>query len=472
VTAYADVVVVIPGIMGSTLVDREGREIWGLAPGTLVRGLLTLAHGVRQLRLPDGIGDEHPADGVTAGALLPDLHVIPGIWAISVGYSRLVTHLKAAHSLVEFDPAHPERPANLVPFAYDWRLSNRYSAKRLKSVVEPVLARWREQPGCGEAKLVIIGHSMGGLVARWYLDREDGAAHTRSLITLATPHRGAASAVDRLVNGVRKGLGSFAFDLTGVARSLPSLHQLLPEYACVDDGKQLRKLHDTGLPEVSSALVADGIAFHDELDLPVRPDGYDLYPLVGFRHPTATTVRLTGDGARMVRTIDGADEKGDGTVPRLSAVPKGLGSGGGAAQLYADDTHTALPGNKAVLDQIDGILTARRVEHLAPEFPVGVTVDELFVAGEPVTVRAEVEDRTIVVYAQLVDTDTGAILDTARLRPEDDSLAIAFHDVPPGAYQVRVGSGQPPRLRDPVTAATLVADPMALNEAHAAAVAR
>ena len=41
----------------------------------------------------------------------------------------------------------------------------------------------------GQQKLIIVGHSMGGLVARAYL-RDHGAARVARVITLGTPHRG------------------------------------------------------------------------------------------------------------------------------------------------------------------------------------------------------------------------------------------------------------------------------------------
>jgi pimeloyl-ACP methyl ester carboxylesterase len=465
----ADVVVVIPGIMGSSLIDGNGHEVWGLSGGALFRGLLTLAGSIRRLQLPDGIGDEHPGDGVTAGRLLPDLHVIPGLWTISIGYSKLLTHLQRTHSLTPYDPHRPEQPANLIPFPYDWRLSNRYNARRLKSFIEPALERWRAQPGCADARLILVCHSMGGLVARWYVDNESGAEHTRAVITLGTPHRGAAVAVGNLVNGVRKGLGPLAVDLTAVVRSLPSLHQMLPEYACVEGAEGLRTPTEARLPELSTALVADGARFLQQLNTAHdRVHGYEVHPLVGFRHPTATTVRLSLAGAEMIRTIEDADEKGDGTVPRLSAAPKGTLTKNPAAVHYTEDTHTALPGNKAAIDQIDGIMTTRPVEHLAAEIGIGITADDIVLAGETIVVRAETEDPHIPVHARLTDAATGIVIGMDRMLHENGRLAIGFADVPPGAYQVTVGWGLPSQLRDPVTTATLVADAAALREAYAA----
>ena len=121
-----------------------------------------------------------------------------------------------------------------MQFPYDWRLSNRYNARVLQQTVEPVLERFRSRPGNADARLVFISHSMGGLVASYYVDVLGGHEVTGKVITLGTPHRGALNALVSLVNGVRKGIGPISFDLTDLSRSLPALFQLLPEYACID----------------------------------------------------------------------------------------------------------------------------------------------------------------------------------------------------------------------------------------------
>jgi pimeloyl-ACP methyl ester carboxylesterase len=44
----------------------------------------------------------------------------------------------------------------------------------------------------GDFELDIVGHSMGGLIARYYVQRLGGERLVRNLITLATPHQGTA----------------------------------------------------------------------------------------------------------------------------------------------------------------------------------------------------------------------------------------------------------------------------------------
>ena len=287
-----DVIVVLPGIMGSTL-TRNGSPVWAPSAGAVLRAIRTFGESIRSLALPEGVGDGHPEDGVEPVALMPDLHVLPGVWSWNIGYGALLDWLRTAFHVIEPTPQDPDRMPNLLAVPYDWRLSNRFNGHRLKGVVEPALERWRSQGGrLADARLTFICHSMGGLVARWYMEKEGGAAITRKLITLGTPFRGALAALDQLVNGVRKGIGPLRADMTSFARSLPSLHQLLPEYACLESPGGLLKTTETSVPELDATMVADGMRFHNELDEAVAVGGvgrYDVHPIVGTRQPTMTT---------------------------------------------------------------------------------------------------------------------------------------------------------------------------------------
>ena len=122
-----------------------------------------------------------------------------------------------------------------IEFPYDWRRDNRVAARQLQRVVDEKLHAQRQRNP--DAKLILIGHSMGGLVARCYLECLDGWQDTRALITFGTPHRGSLNAADFLVNGFVKKLGPLKVaDLSRLLRSLTSVYQLLPIYPCVDVG--------------------------------------------------------------------------------------------------------------------------------------------------------------------------------------------------------------------------------------------
>ena len=95
-----DVVVVLPGIMGSTLGLREGdrpaseKMIWALDAGAIWRGATGLGPSIKDFALPAGIGDGHPGDGIEPVGLMGDVHVIPGLWTPIRGYDTLPAHLR------------------------------------------------------------------------------------------------------------------------------------------------------------------------------------------------------------------------------------------------------------------------------------------------------------------------------------------------------------------------------------------
>jgi triacylglycerol esterase/lipase EstA (alpha/beta hydrolase family) len=82
---------------------------------------------------------------------------------------------------------------NLFPFPYDWRRDNRASARRLERFGWDWLKKWWDPSGNDKAKLIFVVHSMGGLVARYFLEVMGGWKDTRALISFGTPYRGALS---------------------------------------------------------------------------------------------------------------------------------------------------------------------------------------------------------------------------------------------------------------------------------------
>src|SRR5262245_58206942 len=115
-----DLIVLLPGITGSVL-KKDGKTVWGFAPGAVARALFTGGHAIsRSLHLEgDDPEQETLDDGVTADALLPDLHLIPGFWKID-GYGLVSDTIRRA-----FDVRDGE---NFFAFPYDWRRDNRAAA--------------------------------------------------------------------------------------------------------------------------------------------------------------------------------------------------------------------------------------------------------------------------------------------------------------------------------------------------------
>jgi triacylglycerol esterase/lipase EstA (alpha/beta hydrolase family) len=62
------------------------------------------------------------------------------------------------------------------------------SAEQLRAFIDMI--RGRE----GAERVDIVAHSLGGMVARYYIERLDGAKHVQRLITIGSPHHGTAMA--------------------------------------------------------------------------------------------------------------------------------------------------------------------------------------------------------------------------------------------------------------------------------------
>src|SRR5262249_18469333 len=161
--AMRDVIVVVPGILGSVLV-RDGREVWGATGKSVIDNLVTFGRALKDLKLEPGIGHGDPKDGVSSPRVLPRLHMIPTFWKAD-GYGMLLERLSLRFTLTT---ATVDQPGNLVAFPYDWRLSNQLNAQRLADAVVPHLERWQRHTQNQDAKLILICHSMGGLIARWF----------------------------------------------------------------------------------------------------------------------------------------------------------------------------------------------------------------------------------------------------------------------------------------------------------------
>lgn len=466
VTPATDLVVVLPGIMGSTLTGADGRQVWGASAGAVMRALGSWGGALRQLELPEGIGDEHPGDGITPHVLMPDVHALPGVWTPIKGYTALTKRLIRLGYRPSPDPADRDAPpGNLLALAYDWRLSNRYNGRYLADQIAPALDRWRAQGGrYADAQVILVCHSMGGLVARWYLEHCEGHQVVRKLITFGTPWRGAGRALDQLVNGVAPGLGPIHLDLTAFARSLPSLHQLLPDYACLtylDKHRVgLRTTTETALPHLDTAMVTDAARFHQQLKQAesARPAALaSAHMIIGARQPTTTTLTLTDETMEAHTTIGGSEEYGDGTVPTVGAL---------GHQLTADDSrirrivdiHGNLHRNDAALDELEEILTANPVRWRHPAtVAVRLSTPDLELEGESVTISTDLDQNAQ--HAQQVTTtdEHGHQLDQRQLRPRNGHADTTLTGLPPGAHTLTVTGTAPASPVTTVQATLLIA---------------
>ena len=441
-----DVVVLLPGIMGSEL-SKAGAPVWDIP--TIRRAFLTLGGSLETLRLRS---DASKGDGVTATGLLSDGHLVPFFWKVD-GYGEIARYVTKHFNVV---PGQ-----NFFEFPYDWRLDNRIAARALKEATGGWLEKWRQRQRSGEARarLILICHSMGGLVARHFLEVLGGWRDTKLLVTLGTPHRGSVKALDYLVNGYTKKVGSFTLaDITDVVSSFPSVYQLLPTYECVgkteDDLSELQQLRFRTLGRMELERAREGIAFHDEINSAVeknsklpeyrdRRTGYWQLPVVGTFQPTFQSALITSDGVKPLYTHKRKERsQGDGTVPRQSATPLELRGLGHAH--FAWCPHASLQNFDPVRIQVRSQLADDLYDHRGPDQgpeALSLEIADAFVAGERVEARASCAVANEPMQATLTNLDTKTASQHEFSMVEGQSWQeLSVPSLPAGRYRIRVQS--------------------------------
>ena len=297
-------VVVVPGLAGSNL-WRGSEQVWP--------SLKLFGH-------PELLRVAHPLE---ARGIVNQVVVVPGLLQAE-GYSTLTNYLRASLGY--------EVGRDLLEFAYDFRQDNRRSAAQLGAAIES----WNVS-----APITIIAHSMGCLIARYYIERLGGKRHVERVVLLGGPHAGTPYAVAGLLNGPKLlPLGMMNAQLREHLASFPSWYQILPTYPCVSDRDAPLDVlaDDSWLPERHRPLLHGARRFRQELgthsSVPaVCIFGYGIKTIVG-----ASVERNAG--GEVARADFRVDDDGDGMIPQRSAILSGAEIHPVRQQhgsLYADD---------------------------------------------------------------------------------------------------------------------------------------
>ena len=230
-------VILIPGITGSELVNREtSKPVWfrfdsGDEPD--------------DLRLPLSPNLKQNTDSLIARDILRKVK-FPGILKVLPKYGVYEDAVEAlkARGYTETDWEKPQESDAYYVFAYDWRRDNVESAQLLIDKIEALKTRLNRP----DLKFNLIAHSMGGLVARYAVmyGKADlpaggrapalswaGARHINKLLLFGVPGEGSFGAFEALIKGYDIG-GRLPFiDDLGADEifSIPSIYQLLPTSA-------------------------------------------------------------------------------------------------------------------------------------------------------------------------------------------------------------------------------------------------
>src|SRR5215213_10482876 len=227
-------VIVIPGMLGSRLVNkRTGEKVW------------PRAHPKEdELSLPTSTDLKNNRDEVIAADVVETAKLgfpIPEIKVYEELTETLANHAGYKRGDIDDPPAGGDRDTFYL-FAYDWRRDNVETAQLLAEKI----IRLKQKLGRPDLRFNLIAHSMGGLVARYYLmyGGEDvlGQAETKvtwagapsidKLVLVGAPNEGTMEAVRALVEGfpvAESGLlPLFGTVEAETAFTMPAAFQLLP----------------------------------------------------------------------------------------------------------------------------------------------------------------------------------------------------------------------------------------------------
>ncbi|MEU1746587.1 esterase/lipase family protein [Micromonospora arida] len=398
-----DVVVILPGILGSVL-ERNGRQTWGYRQVGLNLSQLS-KRLTEDLTLPPEAFADDPRgfdDGTRSPVALKTFGIVPGLWAVD-GYDRLVGGLVKRYGI----------GATYV-FPYDWRQSNRVTAHRLQCFVEPLVeARRRVYPA---AKVVLVGHSMGGLVARYYATFLDSREYTRRVVTVGTPYSGSIKALLSLANGPLR-FGPFQLNLAELVRSLPSVAELLPVFPCIklENGSVATPTPDA-VPAIAKHM-QHALEFHGHIRRGAAAGAVPYHPIIGHLQPTERWVRIQNDRVLSDYAPDLAN-RGDGTVPRISASPPEWTEDSAAA--FLPGRHATLQQRPETLRQLHGILTARPRPPMAAESEISADAEPFVAYSDVWTISANSWDGTdnLALELRLSRDDGSQVGQPIPLRPQ------------------------------------------------------
>lgn len=315
--------VFVPGLGGSQLLRPDGSEAWLNIGNTI---------GHHDLRLPGTLPFPQGRDDLHPGLLIGTDAMLPRAFGFTE-YADVLELLDAAG----FEPGVGPG-ARYAVFSYDWRRDLVESARHLALRLEGLAAAMQDK----DARFHLVGHSMGGLVVRYYLRhggaeprpgtavRWAGARRIASVIQVATPNSGSIGALASIVEGERVGFSHTTLAAPVVQR-MPSAYQLLPPAgtrALVDPAGHLLDddLLDPGTwqkygwgpfaPDARGAASAErefvkaalerARAFHDALSRPAST-------------PCPVPVYVVGGDCLLTSARAVAGEGPAGTPPRLDA---------------------------------------------------------------------------------------------------------------------------------------------------------
>ncbi|MGH3787198.1 MAG: alpha/beta fold hydrolase [Pseudonocardiaceae bacterium] len=442
---------IIPGIGGSILESPEGDVLWKA----------TLPAIGRLLRHPDRFARDEIASPV---GLTKNWALLPGFTVLH-GYQNLLEQTRKAVGVnTETDAGHPKNrnlDARVVAFPYDFRQSIVKSAEKLEKEIDERLTHlgWKNQPN----RVIIIAHSMGGLIARYWVAQGHWGL-CRAVLTLGTPHRGAPKALEYLVNGPPWWVPGRRELLRNLIRDWPSVYELVPRYRSVadirsqnDSDTEILALYpkDLSLPGLQKGI-ADAFTVHQHIEDAWERNAVETDCIAYLGRGHGTLLQASWDGKRLIsskkrpiwlRKEMAPEERGDGTVPELSAIPIEQ-----ANRLRNDldvtERHSRLVTAPECTKELARLLMGMRPPNRAARdhLPsmIGLDVEDSYLRGYPVDVQAWLtprldDPRLLLAFTLTCNGEDGMHLRNGRLGRGDGGVwSTTFTDLAAGIYELIV----------------------------------
>ena len=312
------------------------------------------------------------------------------------------------------------------PFYYDWR-------KQIPDTA-PLLTNFINTNVVPNEKVDIVGHSMGGLVGRAYVEKEKGGNKADKLMTVGTPHQGTLLAYPAWSNG--EIWGSFLWKIAAtiatkscksiglsdreiVQRFMPSAQNMLPTFDYLKDLK-------TG----TTKPIANMNAQNNWLDpnLPPLFINTTVGTLSGFGVNTLQFMSVINPSRRdqtLGNWLDGRPVKreytiqGDGAVLTVSTMLSG------AINKQISQDHVGIIASTEGVDEILRFLSGAILSTSIPKTTAREPKSALVIIGDPANFWVVADGKTIKdTDGLVVITDPKTGLYTLRLLPKTTSTKI------------------------------------------------
>lgn len=239
--------------------------------------------------------------------ILDEVVVIPNLIKMDA-YNRMGDYLVEDLGYV--------RDVDFFEFAYDWRKDVRLASQQLSQLIDNLSTT---------RPVTVIAHSLGALVARYYIERLGGKRRVDRLVLLGGPHQGVVRAAHTLLTKADMlPFGIMGDKFREFSLSLPAMYEILPTYPVAVDqrGEQINFLeYENWLDEKNLPHLRSARQFRQELG---RTSSIPTLSVFGYGIKTISHItvrRSEGGGLSNVTPV--ITPSGDSSILEKSAVLEG-----------------------------------------------------------------------------------------------------------------------------------------------------